>query len=356
MTFTIEDALISPMGLAVLSGAGLYNASKTNVKHVHCTIDATTVEGYIDPDATTQGIGDVVDTADGTHTKKVAYAQISLQDLRDELYLNDPDMISVMVCKSTAIPMYGTVLDNSGAGIDYIEKVDSYGNSSVDYEQALVVEDGQPLKLVCENSFANKTVKFDFYVIKNSGVSEIEIKANDFGGYFYLEAQTLFRREDTGEDMAAEIIIPKAKVQSAMTISLSASGDPSTYTFTLDAFPGYTLFDKTKKVMCVIQIVGDDDASLKKKDEHKHDPQDKYEWKLNATDYPVTVSQDDPASDSGTGYYYQSADSIMYYRKTTNDVWEESDVKIVEALPPVTFAGDTCYLVNETALRVVETK
>ena len=27
-------------------------------------------------------------------------------------------------------------------------------------------------------------------------------------------------------------------------------GDPSTFTFTMDAFPGYTAFDKTKKVLC----------------------------------------------------------------------------------------------------------
>ena len=26
----------------------------------------------------------------------------------------------------------------------------------------------------------------------------------------------------------------------------------------MDAFPGYTMFDKTKKVMCVMQIIGTD--------------------------------------------------------------------------------------------------
>ena len=344
MSFTVEDALISPMGLAVLSGAGLYNAAKDNVKHVHCTIDATTVTTWVDADNQ--------EVPEGTAgAKEVAKAEISLQDLRDELYLNDPDMISVMVCKSEAIPMYGTVLDNSGAGIDYIESVISTGKESAEYSQALVVEDGVPLNLICDKGYANRTVKFDFYVIKNSGVSEIEIKANDFGGYFYLEAQTLFRREDTGEDMAAEIIIPKAKVQSAMTISLSASGDPSTYTFTFDAFPGYTMFDKTKKVMCVIQIVGDDDASLKKKDEHKHDEEKTHEWKEDDAT-TVTVADTDPDGDSATvGYYYQSADGIMYYRETATDYWEESDVKMVNTkaeLPAVTFEGDLIFVIGES--------
>ena len=38
---------------------------------------------------------------------------------------------------------------------------------------------------------------------------------------------------------------------------MASTGDPSTFTFTMDAMPGYTYFDKTKKVLCVMQIVGD---------------------------------------------------------------------------------------------------
>ena len=33
-----------------------------------------------------------------------------------------------------------------------------------------------------------------------------------------------------------------------------------TFTFTMDAMPGYTYFDKTKKVLCVIQIIQEDVA------------------------------------------------------------------------------------------------
>jgi hypothetical protein len=38
---------------------------------------------------------------------------------------------------------------------------------------------------------------------------------------------------------------------------MAATGDPSTFTFTMDAFPGYTYFDRTKKVLCAIQVVDD---------------------------------------------------------------------------------------------------
>jgi hypothetical protein len=36
---------------------------------------------------------------------------------------------------------------------------------------------------------------------------------------------------------------------------MASSGDPSTFTFTMDAFPDYTRFNKTKKVLAAIQII-----------------------------------------------------------------------------------------------------
>ena len=39
---------------------------------------------------------------------------------------------------------------------------------------------------------------------------------------------------------------------------MASTGDPSTFTFTMDAFPGYTMFDNTRKVLCVMQIVEPD--------------------------------------------------------------------------------------------------
>lgn len=66
--------------------------------------------------------------------------------------------------------------------------------------------------------------------------------------------------------MPAEITFPNVKIQSNFTFAMASTGDPSTFTFTMDAFPAYTNFDKTKKVLCVIQVVEDaaaDNASYK---------------------------------------------------------------------------------------------
>lgn len=238
MTFTVEDALISPMGLAVLSGAGLIDASKTKLSHVHVTLDVA-----------------LNDSAVGT---------VTLADLQEETGL--ADATEFLVCDSDAVPVYATVIDGSGAGIEFIPKALTVGGGDTSaLKESVKVTEAKAVTFTVDNelvdTYKNKTVKLDFYLIMASGVTEVEIKPNDFGGYFYVEAQTLYRREDTGLDMAAEIIIPKVKVQSGFTFSMAASGDPSTFTFTMDAFPGYTMFDRTKKVMCVMQIIGSDQTA-----------------------------------------------------------------------------------------------
>lgn len=107
----------------------------------------------------------------------------------------------------------------------------------------------------------NSIVLVDYYVARKGGVSEITITPDKFGGYYYLEASTLFRNTD-GVDMPAEFIIPNCKIQSNFTFSMASSGDPSSFTFTIDAFPDYTRFDKTKKVLAAIQIVTESENAV----------------------------------------------------------------------------------------------
>ena len=102
----------------------------------------------------------------------------------------------------------------------------------------------------------NVNVFCDYYVLKKGNtVSELQIDAANFAGYYYVEASTLFRRQIDGKDLPAEITFPNVKIQSNFTFTMASTGDPSTFTFTMDAMPGYTYFDKTKKVLCVMQIV-----------------------------------------------------------------------------------------------------
>ena len=101
-------------------------------------------------------------------------------------------------------------------------------------------------------------VMVDYYVLKKEGsVSELQIDAEHFGGYYYVEADTLFRRQADGKDLPANLTFPNVKIQSNFTFSMASTGDPSTFTFTMDAFPGYTYFNRTNKVLCAIQVVDD---------------------------------------------------------------------------------------------------
>ena len=110
---------------------------------------------------------------------------------------------------------------------------------------------------------AGSTVFVDFYVTKKAAeVSELQIDAENFAGYYYVEASTLFRRQSDGKDLPAEITLPNVKIQSNFTFAMASTGDPSTFTFTMNAFPGYTMFDRTRKVLMVMQIVDDSEGTV----------------------------------------------------------------------------------------------
>lgn len=203
LTFTVEDALLSPMGFAVLSGAGLLKGTQEEVVHVHTT--------------------------------SAAYSSAGLIDLTDALAENEK------ICPTA--PIFVVVAE---------------GDGSITGELIEGLEVSADGKQLIGDIDAGLTLFVDFYIQKvSSAVSELQIDAENFAGYYYVEATTLFRRQEDGVDMPAELTLPNVKVQSNFTFTMASSGDPSTFTFTMDAFPGYTYFNPTKKVLCAIQMVED---------------------------------------------------------------------------------------------------
>ena len=214
LTFTVEDALLSPVGFSILSGAGLFEGGEEIVR-VHRTTTA-----FIPKDGT---------KIDLTHA------------LLDKEYID-----------ATA-PLF--VMTDKGAGPVGIKLEVAHPTTTETKSKEITLA-----KKVTDDT----TVFIDYYVQKSAAnVSELQIDADTFAGNYYVEASTLFRDTD-GKDMPAEITMPNVKIQSNFTFSMASTGDPSTFTFTMDAFPGYTLFDPTKKVLCVMQII--DDTSVATKD------------------------------------------------------------------------------------------
>lgn len=213
LTFTVEDALLSPIGFSILSGAGLFEGT-TEIVRVHRTTTAFISKGEKEIDLT--------------------------QVLSDEEYVDITAPLFVMT-------------DNGAGPVGTALEVDTATTTGV-----------QVKKLTLKTAVtADTTVFVDYYVKKSAAnVSELQIDAEKFAGNYYVEASTLFRDTD-GKDMPAEITMPNVKIQSNFTFSMASTGDPSTFTFTMDAFPGYTLFDHTKKVLCVMQIIDDTSVATK---------------------------------------------------------------------------------------------
>lgn len=229
LTWTVEDALLSPIGFAMLSGAGLFKGADNETKkvHYHMTTMATmTDEGKIDLTDALAEFGSV--TTPGANE-------------------GDPAVVT---------PNATICLDDAPIFIMETEKDGSLTGKKV---SGTVTKQGAVLTVAGVTTSQN--VMVDYYIdLPGKQVYEADITADTFAGYYYVEADTLFRDQSTGKDMPANLTFPNVKLQSNFTIQMSGSGDPSTFTFTMDCFPGFTYFDKTKKVLCVLQVVGDTEA------------------------------------------------------------------------------------------------
>ena len=217
VTFTMEDALISPAGFMILSGAGLIDATEETI-YVHTTEQTNDVK------VTKTGEGESVTVSDVIITLKETPHFAEGEDFIYVMLLNNGEVVSEPYIPASVDTTKNTItLKNT-------DDLNGFDNNSV--------------------------VLVDYYVAKSSGAQQIEITPDKFGGNYYLEASTLFR-DTNGVDMPAEFIIPNCKIQSNFTFTMASSGDPSTFTFTMDAFPDYTRFNNTKKVLAAIQIISD---------------------------------------------------------------------------------------------------
>ena len=205
VTFTMEDALLSPLGFSILSGAGL--------------VDASQVEGGMKVHTT---LTTVVDT---TSSITVDLGTLTGKEIAEE-------KAYAFVMKDGQIAERLKPATPSGGSVTFSRQDNASGSLT-----------------------GPQTLMIDFYVKVETGAVEMTIEPDKFGGFYYLEASTLFRRQDNGQDMAAAFVIPKVKIQSNFTFSMASSGDPSTFTFTMDAFPDYTKFDPTKQVLFALQII-----------------------------------------------------------------------------------------------------
>lgn len=237
LTWTMEDALISPVGIMILTGAGLIDSSASTPITVHTT--------------------EQIELNDNNFSSN----QITLSyEPYDQASNYTEDFIYVMRLNSdgdiATEPFIATKV--SGAGNE--KKIEVKARTRTDEAgdtwsyHGLNNEDDDSRYIAPLTK--GDVVLVDYYRQETAvgAAQEIQITPDKFGGSYYLEASTLFRNED-GIDMPAEFIIPNCRIQSNFTFTMASSGDPSSFTFTMDCFPDYTRWEKTKKVLAAIQVI-----------------------------------------------------------------------------------------------------
>ena len=85
---------------------------------------------------------------------------------------------------------------------------------------------GDHIRIFWEDVVLNNTA--------NESAVEVTISPDTFPGTYRVVGDTFMRSEKTGKDEPFQFVINKAKVQSNVTITLQAEGDPSTFEMTLN--------------------------------------------------------------------------------------------------------------------------
>lgn len=142
--------------------------------------------------------------------------------------------------KSMAI-MFGSVdtdgdavLDSSASILKTARKADvTDGKVTIHNESITIPTEGTSYYNADGTTGTSTSYDYVTFPLSVKDVSVINISAETFPGTYYVTGDTYARRETDGLDEFFQFIIPKAKVQSEVTLTMEAEGDPSTFSMNL---------------------------------------------------------------------------------------------------------------------------
>lgn len=147
--------------------------------------------------------------------------------------------------KSLAI-MYGSTNADGEAVIDNAEtiyrtfRVDQIEDGKVQLrggkEFTLPTEEGKVKYYTAAGVASTQGASDAAYVtvvVDGKSIQEIDISPDTFPGNYAFVGDTYIRSEITGRDEAFQVILPKVKMQSEVTLTLEADGDPTTFNMNL---------------------------------------------------------------------------------------------------------------------------
>ena len=153
-----------------------------------------------------------------------------------------PDSFSINTAKmSTLESASTTVYAQGGAGYSRLMAWEGEKNLTFTVEDALISHSSFHALTGASYSAANNKYTYTVY-------------PTSFAAYYKITATTLFRDYEDGNDHVATITIPKAKLQTTLNLSMSPTGDPASFTFTFDAFPGTMTSSETKDYLFKLEV------------------------------------------------------------------------------------------------------
>ena len=209
VTFTMEDALISPAGFSILTGAGLIDAKDKPVI-MHTTEQTDKVEKIDDYVEITLSKKPYVKTVEGVTVNDNVVALNPKEDYIYIMVLDDHGEVKSE--PYIASELASEIVEGTGSNSATVWKVRVHGTDEGHSDDSRRINDLSEFTNGC-------VVLVDYYVEYTSGAFQVDITPDKFGGNFYLEASTLFR-DTNGVDMPAEFVIPNCKVQSNFTFTI----------------------------------------------------------------------------------------------------------------------------------------
>lgn len=142
--------------------------------------------------------------------------------------------------KSMAI-MFGSVeadgdvvIDSTASILKTVRKADVTGGKvTIHGERITIPTEGTSYYNADGTTGTSTSYDYVTFPLSIKDVSVINISAETFPGTYYITGDTYARRETDGLDEFFQFIIPKAKVQSEVTLTMEAEGDPSTFSMNL---------------------------------------------------------------------------------------------------------------------------
>jgi len=209
INITLEDALMSLESLRFMLGGAIKKSNKENttvlVRH---TAEVVAKEGGV-IDSPVDRFSDKVLQPSATPNHPIRF--INLGGGKDSTTAGARTQISVTVGTKT--------MEKTGNEV-------KFKNPAAGINEPTLPTQGDHIRIFWEEEVTSET----------TGISAVEvtISPDTFPGTYRVVGDTFIRSEKTGKDEPFQFVINKAKVQSNVTITLQAEGDPSTFEMTLN--------------------------------------------------------------------------------------------------------------------------